>query len=85
MATTDNLKRRGIILNDEEKTCHLCLEKEESIRHLFFECKVSSTIWGSILNWLGVSMTLYVNPMMHFRQFGECLGRGAKAIVAATI
>ncbi|KAL8487048.1 hypothetical protein ACS0TY_023191 [Phlomoides rotata] len=74
MVTTDNLEMRGIILNDEEKTCHLCMEKEENIRHLFFECKVSSIIWSSIINWLGVSMALHVNSTIHFLQFGECLG-----------
>ncbi|KAL8514324.1 hypothetical protein ACS0TY_013441 [Phlomoides rotata] len=85
MATTDNLGRRGITLNNEEKKCQFCLEEEESIRHLFFECKVSSSIWESILRWLGVSMVLHIDPKIHFLHFGECLGSGTKATVARTI
>ncbi|KAL8472629.1 hypothetical protein ACS0TY_029726 [Phlomoides rotata] len=85
MATTDNLGRRGITLNNEEKKCQFCLEEEESIRHIFFECKVSSSIWESILRWLGVSMVLHIDPKIHFLHFGECLGSGTKATVARTI
>ncbi|KAL8539947.1 hypothetical protein ACS0TY_001524 [Phlomoides rotata] len=85
MATTDNLVKRGMTLNDEEKTCHLCMEKEENTRHIFFECKVSFIIWSSILNWLGIPMALHTCPTIHFLQFGECLERGAKAKAASTI
>ncbi|KAL8465794.1 hypothetical protein ACS0TY_035049 [Phlomoides rotata] len=49
MATTDNLIRRGIHINDEDKTCQLCKEKEENIRHLFFDCKRSEDQGGHYL------------------------------------
>ncbi|KAL8477794.1 hypothetical protein ACS0TY_029915 [Phlomoides rotata] len=85
MATTDNLSRRGMILEEEAKCCQLCKEEEENIRHLFFECKVSYLIWSNILKWLGVSMALHIVPSRHFLLFENCLRRGNKAKVAASI
>ncbi|KAL8541411.1 hypothetical protein ACS0TY_002612 [Phlomoides rotata] len=85
MATTDNLIRRGIKLDEEANTCQLCKDREENIRHLFFECKVSYTIWCDIIKWLGVSMVFHINPSSHFLLFENCLGRGEKAKVAASI
>ncbi|KAL8469023.1 hypothetical protein ACS0TY_032010 [Phlomoides rotata] len=85
MATSDNLIRRGIILDDEAKICQLCKVREENIRHLFFECKVSYQIWCNIIKWLGVSMVFHVNPSSHFMMFENCMGRGKKAKVAASI
>ncbi|KAL8485478.1 hypothetical protein ACS0TY_027685 [Phlomoides rotata] len=85
MATTDNLARRGIILDDEAKICQMCKEKEESTRHLFFECKVTYDLWSGILKWLGVSMALHIIPSIHFLLFENSLGRGYKAKAAASI
>ncbi|KAL8552289.1 hypothetical protein ACS0TY_001111 [Phlomoides rotata] len=85
MATTDNLIRRGVHINDEDKTCQLCKEKEENIRHLFFECKVSYIIWSNIINWLGIDLVLHINPSTHFLTFAECLGRGERIKVATTL
>ncbi|KAL8468506.1 hypothetical protein ACS0TY_031644 [Phlomoides rotata] len=85
MATTDNLRRRGMILDEETKFCQLCKEEEENIRHLFFECKISYLIRSNIIKWLGVSMALHIVPSRHFLLFENCLGRGAKAKVAASI
>ncbi|KAL8488771.1 hypothetical protein ACS0TY_024901 [Phlomoides rotata] len=84
MATTDNLTRRGIILDEEAKVCQLCKEREETIHHLFFECKIAYKTWSDILKWLGVSLVLLIAPY-HFLIFENCLGRGKKAKVAATI
>ncbi|KAL8509549.1 hypothetical protein ACS0TY_016681 [Phlomoides rotata] len=85
LATSDKLERRGINLNNEAKSCKMCKEMEENVRHLFFECKVSYQIWCNILNWLGVSLVPHNNTVIHFLLFGECLGRGTKVRVAATI
>jgi len=37
--TKDNLSRRGITLMSDR--CPLCGVEEESVRHLFFECRIS--------------------------------------------
>ncbi|KAL8547093.1 hypothetical protein ACS0TY_006716 [Phlomoides rotata] len=85
MATTDNLIRRGIHINDEGKKCQLCKEKEENIKHLFFDCKVTYGIWTSIIKWLGVTMVLHISPSVHFSYFAECLGNGQKRKAASSI
>ncbi|KAL8472479.1 hypothetical protein ACS0TY_029623 [Phlomoides rotata] len=85
MTTTDNLMKRGIAIDEEGKTCQLCKEREENVRHLFFECKVSYQIWCNIIHWLGVSMAFHINPTSHFSMFENCMGRGKKVKVAACI
>ncbi|KAL8505444.1 hypothetical protein ACS0TY_016621 [Phlomoides rotata] len=85
MATADNLTRRGITLDDEAKVCQLCKERDENIRHLFFECKVSHQLWCNIIKWLGVSTAFQANPSRHFMMFENYIGRGKKAKAAASI
>ncbi|KAL8501243.1 hypothetical protein ACS0TY_020699 [Phlomoides rotata] len=48
-----NLLRRGII-PPSESHCPLCLEKEETVQHLFFQCHVSSRLWWAIYEWIGI-------------------------------
>ncbi|KAL8513053.1 hypothetical protein ACS0TY_019294 [Phlomoides rotata] len=74
MATFNNLERRGANFNPTEKICKLCKEEEENIMHLFFNCKVAGQIWNQILSWLGIQIALHEAPLIHFSQFGECLG-----------
>ncbi|KAH1256923.1 putative ribonuclease H protein [Glycine max] len=52
MATKDRLKRFGMI---KENQCSLCKESEESIGHLFFDCKITKSIWEQILKWIEVT------------------------------
>ena len=65
--TKDNLLRRGLLLISDR--CPLCGEEEESVRHLFFECRISWRIWGMCLRWLGYSSVLHRDGQMHFRMF----------------
>ena len=65
--TKDNLSRRGIPLMCDR--CPLCGVEEESVRHLFFECKISWKIWGMCLTWLGFPLVLHCDAQMHFRMF----------------
>lgn len=39
LPTVDNLSKRNIQLNDEEKKGVFCLELEESAGHVFLSCK----------------------------------------------
>ncbi|KAL8465552.1 hypothetical protein ACS0TY_034878 [Phlomoides rotata] len=50
VATKDNLERRGTNFSTLEKVCPLCSKEEESTRHLFFKCEVTSLIWGKLIN-----------------------------------
>lgn len=35
--------------------CPLCEAEEESVSHLFFDCKVSKQVWKKFLGWQGIS------------------------------
>ncbi|KAL8467114.1 hypothetical protein ACS0TY_035988 [Phlomoides rotata] len=77
--------KRGANFSKVERACPLCNKEEENTRHLFFKCEVTFGIWGKILKWLGTSMVLHEIPEVHFLQFCECLGKGNRAKIAATI
>ncbi|XP_074288255.1 uncharacterized protein LOC141613422 [Silene latifolia] len=52
LATTDNLCKRGFHMVSR---CALCLQAEESARHLFFLCSYSSRVLQEIFTWQGIS------------------------------
>ena len=64
IATEDNLLRCGIPIACVG--CPLCGVEEETVRHLFFECRVSWRIWGMCLEWLGSSLARHCDAQMHF-------------------
>jgi len=65
--TKDNILRCGLLLISDR--CPLCGVEEESVRHLFFECRISWRIWGMCLKWLGLSSVLHRDAQIHFRMF----------------
>lgn len=69
IATKENLVRRGVTFNNEERMYPLCKEDEETTAHLFFNCKFANSIWLNFFSWLGVSMAMHSNPSIHFLQF----------------
>ncbi|XP_058760750.1 uncharacterized protein LOC131634099 [Vicia villosa] len=50
LATKERLKRFGMLQTDH---CGFC-RAQETIEHLFFECRVMKQIWSQILDWLQV-------------------------------
>nr|XP_016505941.1 PREDICTED: uncharacterized protein LOC107823746 [Nicotiana tabacum] len=50
--TRDTLGRRGITNN---LLCPICNEEEESMKHLFFKCTYTTTIWEKLLQWMNVN------------------------------
>ncbi|XP_058747048.1 uncharacterized protein LOC131620040 [Vicia villosa] len=52
LAIKDRLKWFGMI---HESRCSLCLTEDNSISHLFFDCRVSKAIWKDIFSWLEVN------------------------------
>ncbi|KAL0406575.1 UNVERIFIED_CONTAM: hypothetical protein Slati_3971400 [Sesamum latifolium] len=39
----------------EDESCSLCINAQESAKHLFFECPCSDFVWSHIRHWLGIS------------------------------
>ena len=54
--TTDNLRKRGIIITD---WCCMCKARGESVNHLFIHCPVVSDLWNMFFHLFGV---LWVMP-----------------------
>jgi len=38
-----------------DEVCPLCRSDGESLQHLFFSCPVAGNIWGSLLQWQGIT------------------------------
>jgi len=77
LPTKDNLLRRGVI-NHDSRTCVAGCDLVESSSHLFLHCNIFGSVWHSIYNWIGVSVT---NPFYvpdHFHQFSFSSGIGNK-------
>lgn len=47
--TRDQLDRGGIIHNVHEKVCAYKFKEEESLFHLFFQCKIVMQVWDHML------------------------------------
>lgn len=62
----------------------LCKLQPESNIHLLFECPASSTLWSSMLSWLGVNGVMHNDPGINFLQFGELLGKDKPLTKAAS-
>lgn len=67
--TKQNLSRRGIQLNTPDSLCPFCSDYEESVEHLFFSCRKTSSVWYSCLKWLGYCTALPNDSKAHFLQF----------------
>ncbi|KAL0458716.1 UNVERIFIED_CONTAM: hypothetical protein Slati_0498800 [Sesamum latifolium] len=50
LATRDRLS-----FQQEEEACSLCINKQGSARHLFFEYPFSDFVWSQIRHWVGFS------------------------------
>jgi len=55
------LSRRGVVLLN-----NLFVFCDESINHLFFNCKITWLFWGMYYNWLGVSTVNHYDAKSHF-------------------
>ena len=51
LKTRDKLKLMGVI---DDESCSICHASKESIEHLFFECKFSSSCLSLLSAWLGI-------------------------------
>lgn len=47
----DKLAKWAVVV---DQRCLLCNTEDESIYHMFFECKVTAIIWNKLLSWQGI-------------------------------
>ncbi|XP_058755974.1 uncharacterized protein LOC131629195 [Vicia villosa] len=52
LPTKVELAKRGILVNPSEIRCPFCLNFEEDLNHLFFECSFTNRWWSNFLYWL---------------------------------
>ncbi|KAL8516069.1 hypothetical protein ACS0TY_014665 [Phlomoides rotata] len=54
LPTKDLLLLKGVNIPNNEQSCVLCGEMNESVRHILFECQFSYGIWMDIFRWWGI-------------------------------
>ncbi|KAL0359800.1 UNVERIFIED_CONTAM: hypothetical protein Sangu_0829400 [Sesamum angustifolium] len=47
--------RDRLMFLQEDSSCSLCINTQESAKHLLFECPFSDFVWTHIRHWLGIS------------------------------
>jgi hypothetical protein len=67
--TRDNLRRCGVIGDDNLTACVFCSEVNESAIHLFLHCSFASRIWVEICRWLGVTLVMPATLHCFFEYF----------------
>ncbi|CAI8598427.1 unnamed protein product [Vicia faba] len=66
LPTRDQLVRRGIVIDDREKSCVFCFREEQSKAHLFGLCVVTRRIWSNGGIWLGRNLELSNEELASF-------------------
>ncbi|KAL0342995.1 UNVERIFIED_CONTAM: hypothetical protein Sangu_1186900 [Sesamum angustifolium] len=46
--------RDRLMFLQEDSSCSLCINMQETAKHLFFECPFSNFVWTNIRQWLGI-------------------------------
>lgn len=50
LPTKDQLKRRKVLSSSYDHACVLCFQEEDSLEHLFLNCKVAMETWKEVKN-----------------------------------
>lgn len=65
---------RDIIHQDVSSCCKLCAaEEEETIMHLFFDCRFVAPLWKKICEWLELDMDIEDNVRDNLVAFANWL------------
>ncbi|XP_057811439.1 uncharacterized protein LOC131025661 [Salvia miltiorrhiza] len=67
--TSENLRKRQVIIQDSEELCVFCKGAVETIDHLFFECHETEEIWSHILRWVGKQSARHHKAKDHLLAF----------------
>ncbi|XP_070022703.1 uncharacterized protein [Nicotiana sylvestris] len=82
LLTRDRLNLIGV---SQEKTCLLCERADETIQHLFFECKYSRRLLEYLCKWLKIKIN-NADQNNIWRKIGRCIkGRICRNFVASII
>ncbi|XP_058740984.1 uncharacterized protein LOC131629575 [Vicia villosa] len=56
--TRNQIKRRGILRDDNDCCCVFCFRHEEDSNHLFVDCPILDKLWEKVGVWIGNSISL---------------------------
>ena len=65
----------------EDQVCPLCRSEEETINHLFFQCRVGNQVWTHIKSWLGITRAMQTIKASVKWMIKEARGTGLQAKV----
>src|SRR4051812_1495595 len=66
LPTRDQLKNRGILVDDRDYCCVLCFNVMDSSNHLFELCPYTIIIWYKVGVWLGILGKLTIDELKNF-------------------
>jgi len=49
--------------------CPLCLDGEETVKHLFITCKVTQRVWDACDGWVGIEAVRHEHLNLHMSSF----------------
>lgn len=75
IATKDNIVRKGLVLQGQDRCIEGCGSKE-LVSHLFFECHCFTVVWSYLCKWLNISSALHNDGWQHMIQFENIIGGG---------
>ncbi|GKV26502.1 hypothetical protein SLEP1_g35790 [Rubroshorea leprosula] len=58
LPTRWNLRKRGVVLQEDGIVCGLCKEGVEDVNHLFCTCKEAWLVWVMVIKWWGVEVVM---------------------------
>lgn len=66
LPTRDQLKKRGILVDDRDICYVFCFNAMENPNHLFVSCPYTSRIWNKVGTWMGNPVTLLNDELKNF-------------------
>lgn len=85
MSTKDNLSRRGSLHQQDDLTCRLCSEDDETQSHLFFKCNFATEIWNLCYKWFKIDMVPHNVSYRNLLQYGNLFGNEKKEKKVTTL
>ena len=71
IATRDALSRRGVLRDDSDRRCVLCSSEDETVKHIFLDCRVAKKNMAAGLSLAGCSgcgRGRYSSPLYGIRE-----------------
>jgi len=63
--TKVNLMRRHLLAVDDSKRCVFCGLEDETVVHLFLQCRVTSRVWLEVMRWFQFNVITSPNLFFH--------------------